>query len=56
MGAAMPIMDPQQPGLAAPSRARGVVGPAMPPLWQYFSRLLRQNSGSRCPRSALIVP
>jgi hypothetical protein len=50
MGAAMPIMDPQQLGLAAPSRARGVVGPAMPPLWQYFSRLLRQTSPSLPPK------
>jgi hypothetical protein len=42
----MSIMDPQQMGLAAPSKARGVVGPAMPP-WGAQTQP-RTRSGSIC--------
>jgi hypothetical protein len=35
---------------------RRVVGESDPPLWQYFSRLLKRRQADRCPQRARIVP
>jgi hypothetical protein len=51
MGAARPIMDPKQLGLAAPSRERGVVGrPPCPVVAVLLAAVKRQTSPSLSPK------